>query len=157
MKHKLLTAGVVMVVAAALSGCSIFYPNPIPTPSPTDTGTTTPTPTPTPTPTETIDPNLAKVELNIIDASAFRANNTVDVIAEALAILEDDGKCTLVVSQGSVSESVTVNAESNVNTTQCFPMSIPLTGFKDGNLKYTVTYVSSKSTGVSANGTITIQ
>jgi hypothetical protein len=153
MKHKLLTAGVTLVVAATLSGCSIFYPNPGTTPTPTKTET----PTPTPTPTETIDPNLKPVDIHIIDASAFRGNGTVDVIAEALAIMEDDGNCTLVVSQGSVSQTVTVNAESNVNSTQCFPMSVPLTGFKDGKLSYRVTYISQLSGGESTTGTISIQ
>lgn len=153
MKHKLLTAGVTLVVSVTLAGCSIFYPNPTPNPTPTDT----PTPTVTPTPTPTVDPNLNKVEINVIDASAFRGNGTVDVIAEALAILEDDGKCTLVVKQGAVSQTVTVSAESNVNSTQCFPMSIPLTGFKDGNLSYTVSYLSDASAGSTSSGTITIQ
>ena len=153
MKHKLLTAGVTLVVATTLSGCSLFYPNPGPTPTPTKTET----PTPTPTPTPTVDPNLKPVDIHIIDASAFRGNGTVDVIAEALAIMEDNGKCTLVVSQGSVSETVTVKAESNVNSTQCFPMSVPVTGFKDGKLSYRVTYVSPLSGGESTSGTISIQ
>ncbi len=153
MKHKIITAGLTLALTAALAGCSIFYPNSEPTPTPTPTQTETPTPTPTPT----VDPNLKKVEINIRDASAFKDNGTVDVIAEALDIMEDDGRCTLVVSQGSISETVTVNAEINVTSTQCFPMSVPLTSFKDGNLKFTVTYLSDKSTGVFANGTIAIQ
>ena len=153
MKHKLLTAGIALAATVAFSACSMFYPNQTPTETPTPTQTATETPTPTPT----IDPNLKPVEINIIDASAFKENGTVDVIAEALGIMEDDGKCTLVVSQGSASETVTVNAESNVTSTQCFPMSIPLTGFKSGNLSYTVTYVSDASAGVSSTGTISIQ
>jgi hypothetical protein len=155
MKHRLLTAVVTLVVATTLAGCSIFYPNPGTTPSPTKTETQTPTPTPTPTPT--VDPNLKPVDIHILDASAFRANGTIDVIAEALAILEDNGECTLVVSQGSVSQTITVKAESNVSTTQCFPMSLPLSGFKDGNLKFKVTYVSPVSSGSSSTGTISIQ
>ena len=153
MKHKIITAGLTFALTATLAGCSIFYPNSEPTPTPTPTQTETPTPTPTPT----VDPNLKKIEINIRDASAFKDNGTVDVIAEALDIMEDDGRCTLVVSQGSVSETVTVNAESNVTSTQCFPMSVPLTSFKDGNLKFTVTYLSDKATGVFPNGTIAIQ
>jgi hypothetical protein len=152
-KHKIITAGLTLALTATLAGCSIFYPNSEPTPTPTPTHTETPTPTPTPT----VDPNLKKVEINIRDASAFKDNGTVDVIAEALDIMEDDGRCTLVVSQGSVSETVTVNAEANVTSTQCFPMSVPLTSFKDGNLKFTVTYLSDKATGVFPNGTIAIQ
>jgi len=153
MKHKLLTAGVALAATVAFSGCSMFYPNP----TPTDTPTPTATETPTPTPTTTIDPNLKRVDINVIDATAFKENGTVDVIAEALNVMEDDGKCTLVVSQGSISQTVTVNAESNVTSTQCFPMSIPLTGFKAGNLNYTVTYLSDASAGVSSAGTISIQ
>lgn len=153
MKQKVITAGLALVLTAALAGCSLFYPNTEPTPTPTPTQTETPTPTPTPT----VDPNLKKVEINIRDASAFKDNGTVDVIAEALGIMEDEGRCTLVVSQGAVSETVTVNAETNVTSTQCFPMSVPLSSFKDGNLKFTVTYLSDQSTGVFANGTIAIQ
>lgn len=153
MKHKIITAGLTLALTATLAGCSIFYPNSEPTPTPTPTQTETPTPTPTPT----VDPNLKKVEINIRDASAFKDNGTVDVIAEALGIMEDDGRCTLVVNQGSISETITVNAETNVNSTQCFPMSVPLSSFKDGNLKFTVTYLSDKSTGVFPNGTIAIQ
>jgi hypothetical protein len=152
-KHKILAAGLILALSATLTGCSIFYPNQEPTPTPTPTET----PTPTTTPTPTVDPNLNPVEINIRDASAFKANGTVDVIAEALGIMEEEGRCTLVVSQGSTSETVTVKAESNVNSTQCFPMSIPLQSFKAGNLKFTVTYVSETSSGVFPNGTIAIQ
>ena len=155
MKRKIITAGLVLAVTATLTGCSIFYPNTVPTPSPTPTQTETPTPTPTPTPT--VDPNLKAVKINILDSSAFRDNGTVDVIAEVLGILEDNGRCTLVVSQGSVSQEVTVNAESNVTSTQCFPMSVPLSAFKGGDLNFTVSYVSEKSSGVFPNGKIAIQ
>ena len=155
MKQKVITAGLVLVVAATLAGCSIFYPNPTPTPTPSPTPTQTETPTPTPTPT--VDPNLKEVKINILDASAYKDNGTVDVIAEVLGIMEEDGRCTLVVSQGALSQKVTVNAESNVTSTQCFPMSFPLNAFKDGNLQFTVSYVSDKSSGVFSNGTIAIQ
>jgi hypothetical protein len=155
MKQKIFTAGLALALTAFLAGCSIFYPNTPPTPTPTPTPTQTETPTPTPTPT--VDPNLKEVKINILDSSAFKDNGTVDVIAEVLGILEEDGRCTLVVSQGALSQTVVVNAESNVTSTQCFPMSVPLSAFKDGNLKFTVSYVSDKSSGVFPNGTIAIQ
>jgi len=154
-KQKIFTAGLALALTASLAGCSIFYPNTPPTPTPTPTPTQTETPTPTPTPT--VDPNLKEVKINILDSSAFKDNGTVDVIAEVLGILEEDGRCTLVVSQGALSQTVVVNAESNVTSTQCFPMSVPLSAFKDGNLKFTVSYVSDKSSGVFPNGTIAIQ
>jgi hypothetical protein len=152
-KQKIITAGLTLALTATLAGCSIFYPNTEPTTTPTPTQTETPTPTPTPT----VDPNLESVEVNILDASAFKDNGTVDVIAEALGILEDDGRCTLVVTQGAVSQTITVNAETNVTSTQCFPMSVPLTSFKSGNLKFTVTYLSTKYSGVFSDGSIAIQ
>lgn len=154
MKRKTLILGALLAAMSTLSGCSLFYPNPVPTPTSKPTQTATPTPTVDPTPT--IDPNLKKVELNLIDSSAFLDNGTVDVIAEALAVVEDDGKCTLSVTQGTASQSVTVDAESNVNSTQCFPMNVPLAGFKAGKVSYTVTYVSAKHTGHLA-GTIPIE
>ena len=150
--NKFVIAGAFVLATLTLGGCSLFYPNPVPTPTPTPTKTETPTPTPTPT----IDPNLTEVKLNVINSSAFRDNGNVEVIAEALGILEDNGSCTLTVSQGSSKQTVTVKAESNVNSTQCFPMDIPISNFKDGNVAYTVTYVSDKSTGT-ISGTLQIQ
>jgi hypothetical protein len=131
----------------------MFYPTPTPTPTTTET----PTPTETPTETPTIDPNLKQVKIHIINSSAFKDNGTADVIAEALDVMEDSGKCTLVVSQGTVSETVTVDAEPNVSTMQCFPMSVPLAKFKDGKLEFTVTYLSTTAGGISTLGTIPIQ
>jgi hypothetical protein len=151
MKHKLLIAGVGLFAALTLSGCSVFYPNPTPTP------TVTPTPTETPTPTPTTDPALSKVEIGIIDSSAYLDNGYVEVVAEALKVLEDDGKCTLTLTQGKTVQKVTVSAVQNVNTTVCAAMQVPISNFKAAEISYSVTYVSSKFTGTSAPGTIQIQ
>lgn len=153
MKSKNFATALLLLATLSVSGCSIFYPNT----NPTTTPTPTPTKTETPTPTPTIDPSLKKVTINIIDSSAFKANGTVDVIAEAKGVIEDSGKCTLVVTQGDVSQSVTVDAEPNVSTMQCFPMSLPLAKFQDGKLTFTVTYLSNTSGGISPVGTISIQ
>jgi hypothetical protein len=146
MKKKFLTAGLALFVAFSATGCSMFYPNEEPTP--TATTTEEPTPTDTPTPTPTLDPDLTKVEINILNTSAFRDNGFIQVIAEALQVMEEDGKCTLKVTQGDMSQSVTVSAEPNVTSTQCFPMEVPVNGFKDGTISYSVTYISGKSTGI---------
>jgi hypothetical protein len=124
----------------------MFYPNEEPTP--TATTTEEPTPTDTSTPTPTLDPELAKVEINILNTSAFLDNGFIQVIAEALEVMEEDGKCTLKVTQGEMSQSVTVSAEPNVTSTQCFPMEVPINGFKVGAISYSVTYISSESTGI---------
>lgn len=152
-KYVLATA---VVATLMLSGCSVFYPNSKPTPTAVEQPTQTPEPTETPTPTPEPDPALKKVNLNIIDASAFIDNGSIDVIAEALNILEDNGNCTLTVSQGKTSQSVTVKAESNVTSTQCFPLSVPVTGFKKGEATYTVEYKSKKYSGT-VDGTLTVQ
>mgnify|MGYP000331809542 FL=1 len=153
MKHKSLLVGIGVFTALTLSGCSMFYPNPTPTPTPTKTATETPTPTPTETP----DPGLNKIDIRIIDASAFIDNGYVDVVAEALNVLEDDGKCTLTLTQGKSVQTITVKSVQNVNTTVCNEMHVPLSNFKSADIKYSVTYVSSKSTGTSETGTLQIQ
>jgi hypothetical protein len=151
MKHKYSIAGVALFAALTLSGCSMFYPTPTPTPTPTVTPTETPTPTPT------VDPGLAKVEIGIIDSSAYLDNGYVEVVAEALKVLEDDGKCTLTLTQGKTVQTVTVAAVQNVNSTACAAMQVPISNFKATDITYSVTYTSSKSTGTSASGTIKIQ
>ena len=140
-----------LIGALTLSGCSIFYPNQVPTPTPTPTKTETPTPTPT------VDPSLNKVDINIIDSSAYIDNGYVEVVAEALKVLEDDGKCTLTLTQGKTVQTVSVDAVQNENSTVCASMQVPLSKFKATDISYSVTYVSSKSTGTSASGTIKIQ
>ncbi len=151
MKHKYSIAGVALFAALTLSGCSMFYPNPTPKPTPTVTPTETPTPTPT------VDPGLAKVDIGIIDSSAYLDNGYVEVVAEALKVLEDDGKCTLTLTQGKTVQTVTVDAVQNVNSTVCASMQVPISNFKATDIKYSVTYLSSKSSGTSASGTIQIQ
>lgn len=146
MKQKFLAAGLAFSLAFSMAGCSMFYPNE--EPAPTATTTEEPAPTATPTPTPTLDPDLAKVEINILNTSAFLDNGYIQVIAEALEVMEEDGKCTLKVTQGEMSQSVTVSAEPNVTSTQCFPMEVPVNGFKAGSISYSVTYISSESTGI---------
>lgn len=157
MRQKYLVAAVCILVSLALSGCSFFYPNSTPTPKPTPTKTSTETPKPTPTTEPTVDPKLSKVEIGIIDSSAFIDNGYIEVVAEALNVLEDDGKCTLTLTQGKTIQKVTVSAVQNVSSTVCPSMQVPIKNFKATNIDYSVTYVSSKSEGTSEPGTIQIQ
>jgi hypothetical protein len=129
----------------------MFYPTPTPTP----TETVEPTETPTPTPTE--EPGLNKVEIGIIDSSAYIDNGYVEVVAEAMQVLEDDGKCTLTLTQGNTVQKVTVAAVQNVTSTVCASMQVPISNFKAADIAYSVKYVSSKSAGTSASGIIKIQ
>lgn len=155
MSQKYFVAGIGILVSLTLSGCSVFYPNSTPKPTPTKTSTTEPTPSPTPEPT--VEPKLSKVEIAIIDSSAFLDNGYVEVVAEALNVLEDDGKCTLTLTQGKTVQKVTVSAVQNVRSTVCTAIQVPIKNFKATNIDYSVTYVSSKSEGTSEPGTIQIQ
>jgi hypothetical protein len=94
--------------------------------------------------------------MNIIDSSGFRDNGYVEVIAEAKGILEDDGQCLITVTQGSVVANATVKAGQNVTSTQCFPLQVPITGFKNGKANFVVQYVSSKYSGT-ISGSVSIQ
>ena len=154
MKLRILAGTSLLAVSLTLGSCSMLYPGPTPTSTTTDTPSATETPTETPTPT--VDPNLNQVSLTLIDANGFKDNGYVQVIASVDGVMEDDGKCTLVVTQGAQSQSVEVAAESNVNSTQCFPMQVPISSFKNGNAKFTVTYLSDASTGTTS-GTVQIQ
>lgn len=154
MKLRSLAGVGLLSISLALTSCSMLYPGQNPTP--TQTETPTPTETPTETPTPTVDPNLKQTTITIIDSNAFRDNGYVQVIASVDGVMEDDGKCTLVVTQNGQGQSVEVKAESNVTSTQCYPMEVPIASFKNGTAKFTVTYVSDASTGTNS-GTVQIQ
>lgn len=156
MQKKITFLAATLLATLALGGCSLFYPNPGSSPTPVESPSASTPSTEAPAPTTEPEPTLKQIDLNILDASAFKDNGTVDVIAEALQILEDDGNCTLKVTQGQKSQTVTVKAESNVTSTQCFPMSVPIASFKNGEAKYTVSYKSEKYSGT-ISGTLTVQ
>ena len=81
-----------------------------------------------------------------MDATA----GVVDVVAQISNVAEDGGQCTLTVTSGGTSKSQTVRAESNVDTTQCFPMEVSLVGLAKGSASLTVTYKSAGYIGTSA-------
>jgi hypothetical protein len=87
-----------------------------------------------------------------VDATA----GVVDVVAQITNVSEDGGSCTLSVVSGSTSKQQTVRAESNVDTTQCFPMEVSLTGLSSGTGTVTVTYKSAGYVGSSLSQAITI-
>jgi hypothetical protein len=81
-----------------------------------------------------------------VDATA----GVVDVVAQVTNVAEDGGQCTLTVTSGGTSKSQTVRAESNVETTQCYPMEVSLAGLAKGSASITVTYKSAGFVGTSA-------
>jgi len=155
---KKVFAGAFLALAAlSLAGCTIFYPNwgqktpPTDTPSPS----TTSQPTSSASATPTHKPKQP-VSVDILQSDPNAANSTISVIAQATGISEDGGTCTLTVTQGSTSKSVTAKAESNVTDTQCFPLNLSIVGLAPGDASFTVAYNSDAYTGTSTSQTITI-
>ncbi|MEY4321691.1 MAG: hypothetical protein RL167_419 [Actinomycetota bacterium] len=149
--------------ALLLSGCSLLYPNWGTDQKPSDpqtsssTPTSTPTETPAETPSETSTPVVVqKATLNIIQSGVDTANGELYAVAEVTNAVEDGGTCTLNYSSGSFTKSVTVKAESNVHTTQCFPISLPLKGLPKGAGTFTITYESAAFKGTSAANAVAI-
>ena len=153
------------VVAAAtllslsLSGCSVLYPHwgatDFPTDSPSGTASSSPTPTSSASASpSTVPVQAAKVQLMQVNVDATAG--VVDVVAQITNVSEDGGSCTLSVVSGSTSKQQTVRAESNVDTTQCFPMEVSLTGLSSGTGTVTVTYKSAGYVGSSLSQAITI-
>jgi hypothetical protein len=150
---KFLKLAAVAVAGMSLAGCSLLYPHWGATTFPTDGPTSSssapaPTASASATPTASTKPiQAAKVVIlqNNVDATA----GVVDVVAQISNVAEDGGQCTLTVTSGGTTKSQTVRAESNVDTTQCYPMEVSLAGLAKGSASMTVTYKSAGYVGTS--------
>lgn len=156
---KLATIGA--LATFSLTGCAWLYPNwgatGLPTISPTDTSTPIPTiePTDAPSPTQTVivrQPASVQITMQNVDATA----GTVGVVAQITNVSEDGGLCTFKLVNGATAKTLVVKAESNVNTTQCYPMEVSTAGFPKGNAILTVSYESLGYSGVSSAVTVNI-
>ena len=151
------------LAAATLSGCSVLYPHWGATDFPTDCPSSTATaPSATATATASASPSAtakpvqaAKVQVMQLNVDA--TNGVVDAVAQVSNVAEDGGQCTLTVTSGSTSKQQVVRAESNVDTTQCFPMEVSLAGLAKGSASVVVTYKSAGYVGSSSSETINIQ
>lgn len=150
-----------IALVGSLSGCSALYPHwgatDFPTDGPTSTSSTSASPSAStsssPTPSA-VPVQAAKVMLMNVNVDA--TNGVVDVVAQVTNVSEDGGSCTLNVVSGSSSKQQIVRAESNVDTTQCFPMEVPLAGLASGTATVTVSYKSAGYVGSSLSQAITI-
>jgi hypothetical protein len=148
MKFRIVSAAVIICATLPLAGCEFLTPN-WDALRPTDTPTTAqPTDSPTPTEEPTTTPDLDKVGVVVFQVTADEGG--IDVVANVPSVSEDGGTCTLIVSQAGTKQEITVKAESNVTDTQCFPMFLPRKDFVSGPATFTVSYLSSTSSGVSA-------
>lgn len=139
----------------ALSGCALIYPNwgtdqnPSTSQSPS---TSEVAPSPSETPSTSASPTIGAANFNFIDLSVDSGTGYVSAVVEVTNVAEDGGKCTFVLSSGSVSKTVAVKAEANVSTTQCYPAMLPTSGFPKGKATVTVTYASTTHQGTTSAG-----
>ena len=151
MKKTLLTAAAAIGLLS-LSGCALIYPNwgtdqnPSTSQSPSASESS---PTPTPSESASATPTFGVAKFNIIESDFDPSANAVFVVAEMTSAAENGGKCTVKFTSGSTTKSVSVKAEANASTTQCFPAYIPATGLPKGKGTVTITYESPTYAGTS--------
>jgi hypothetical protein len=142
-----------LVAVATMAGCALFYPNigsnespsdPL-NPSP-DTATTEPSPSASASASESSAKERAEPRLLFYQI----VGTDLQVIGEVVNFAEDGGECIVTVYSGNtpiVQERV--SAEHNVTTTQCFPLSIPVSKLPKGTLELTIGYESAAYEGTS--------
>ena len=151
MKKTLLTAAAAIGLFS-LSGCALIYPNwgtdqnPSTSQSPSASESS---PTPTPSDSTSATPTVGVAKFNVIELDFDPSANAVFVVAEMLSAAENGGKCIVTFTSGSTTKSVSVKAEANATTTQCFPAYIPATALPKGKGSVTITYESPTFAGTS--------
>jgi hypothetical protein len=144
-------------LALTLSGCSLIYPNWGTDMNPSTSQSAEPSETPSAT--ESASPSASAktvATVSIDDATIDATAQVVSVLAQVTNFNEDGGTCTLTIQAGNESKTMTVKAESNVTTTQCFPMELSLSGLPKGTALVTVTYESQTHFGVSVGRSVLI-
>ena len=152
---KTLAVSIAALTMVALSGCALLYPNwgtdqnPSTSQSPSATDVS---PSPSDSASASASPTIGVAKFNFIDLSVDTATGYVSAVVEVTNVAEDGGKCTFVLTSGSVSKTVSVKAEANVSTTQCYPAMLPTSGVPKGKATVTVTYASPTHEGTTSTG-----
>lgn len=159
---RLISISATAISALLLSGCALLYPNWGTEEKPSDSETPSATPTTSasaePSPSVSVTPTGPKIEaeINIIDSMVDANNGLIFAIAEVTNVDESTGTCTLTYQGQGVTKSVSAKAESNVTTTQCFPLELVLTGIPKGKGSIFVSYDSATASGTSSKIAVTI-
>jgi len=151
---RILFAGFSVAALVALAGCTLFYPNNDQTQDPGAQSSVSPSPFPTPTeePEPSPSPSVAstKAAAKIQVLYSDTSQGFLEVIAEVTNFAEDGGQCTLISYSGNTSKVVgTFQAESNVGTTQCFPIKVEFSSLTKGTSTVAVVYESNAYIGES--------
>lgn len=148
---KLLIAASAIFASVVLSGCALLYPNWGTDQNPSTSESSSPTPSASVTPSESPTPTPTKdnAVINLIDLSIDSSAQSVSVVAMVDNASEDGGQCVITLTSGAFTKSVTVKAEANATSTQCFPALVSYIGAPKGNASVTITYSSDKFFGTS--------
>jgi hypothetical protein len=156
---KVFSASLAITVSVLLSGCAVLYPNWGTDQNPSTSMSPSPTidsasPSPSDAPSQA--PQKTKADINLIETMVDSSAGTILVVAEVLNAVENGGKCVITFTSGSATKSVSVKAEANASSTQCFPGYLPISGLPKGQGNVTVTYESDKFLGTSESFAVTI-
>ncbi len=163
MKHLKFAA--VVVLAMGLSGCSLIYPHwgattfPTTTPSSSASSAPSASASASATASASASPSSKPIQaatLQILQSNVDGTAGVIDVVAQVTNTSENGGQCTLSVTSGSVTKTQVVRAESNVDTTQCFPMEVSFAGMPKGAATYRVSYSSAGFVGSTPAQAVTI-
>jgi hypothetical protein len=152
---KTLAVSIAALSLVSLSGCALLYPNwgTDQNPSTSQSPSASPvSPMPSDSPSASASPTIGTAKFNFIDLSVDSNTGYVSAVVEVTNVSEDGGKCTFVLTGGSVSKTVSVKAEANVSTTQCYPAMLPTTGMPKGKATVTVSYASATHQGSTSTG-----
>ena len=151
---RILFAGFSVAALVALAGCTLFYPNndqnqdPVAQTSLTPSAFPSPTEEPEPSPSPSVASTKAAAKIQVLYSDT--SQGFLEVIAEVTNFAEDGGQCTLISYSGNTSKVVgTFQAESNVGTTQCFPIKIEFSSLTRGTSTVAVVYESNAYIGES--------
>lgn len=157
--RKVFAAFATAAAMVLLSGCALLYPNwgtdqnPSSSMSPSASSSS---PSPSPSESVSTSPRQTLAEVSLIDMGVDTGAGSLYVIAEVLNATEDGGKCTITFKSGTATKTVSVKAEANAATTQCFPAYLPIDGLPKGKGVVTITYESEKFYGTSDSYGVTI-
>ena len=151
---RILFAGFSVAALVALAGCTLFYPNndqnqdPVAQTSLTPSAFPSPTEEPEPSPSPSVASTKAAAKIQVLYSDT--SQGFLEVIAEVTNFAEDGGQCTLISYSGNTSKVVgTFQAESNVGTTQCFPIKVEFSSLTKGTATVAVVYESNAYIGES--------
>lgn len=156
---KSLVALTAAATVFALSGCALLYPNWGTDQNPSTSMSPSPSaesPSASPSESASVTPQQTLAEVSLIDMGVDSSAGSIYVVAEVLNAAENGGKCTITFKSGTASKSVSVKAEANASTTQCFPAYVPIGGLPKGKGVITITYESEKFYGTSDSYGVTI-